>query len=293
MRGLNRNNKLTLRRRRLRRRRFQRRKKFLKERFSSVAPEFLSPRDARDLLVGSAAAARRAINRINRGRFTGNFINRPDSTKWQPNPTISKIARPGRTLSRLNRSTTFPPIVPREVNLKFFSAAEIIADLKRRNQDKKLPSHVLLDALAKASGLSFDCAAQLLVFSQLIEQAISQNDIQVVWSGRQFWKRFCQGQSRYHALSQAEAVPHLSGNWAYLDADELENLLPGIIVPTRLKRRDYLANYICDGGDYSLDIYSRAALRPLLRHPFPVRFNPPVFRKPLGERLADADSLAA
>jgi hypothetical protein len=175
------------------------------------------------------------------------------------------------------------------VNLKFCSAAEIIADLKRRNQDKKLPSHVLLDALATASGLSFDCAAQLLVFSQLIEQPISQNDLKMVWSGRQFWKRFCQGQSRYHALSQAEAVPHLTGNWAYFDADELENLLPGIIVPTRLKRHDYLANYVSDEGESSLDIYSRAALQPLFRHPFPVRFNPLVFGKPRCERLADAD----
>ena len=69
----------------------------------------------------------------------------------------------------------------------------------------------------------------------------------------------------------------VSGEWAWFDERDLALLLPGVIVPTRLKRHEYLTNWISTPRAVSLDVYAGADCEALFQHPFPPEFNPLIF----------------
>ena len=62
-------------------------------------------------------------------------------------------------------------------------------------------------------------------------------------------------------------VREFQGDWAYFEDTQLESLLPGIIVPSRLKREHYLANYLVESDCSSLDVYAGSNLDPLFSAP--------------------------
>lgn len=270
------------RQRRLLRRRFRRRKRFLEHVFGESAPHHASATDSRDLLIGSPAAARRAAYLMKRRQLIENLQDRHRREEDQNGVAATTLSRPRRILSRLNRSSVFPALVPATVNFEFCSATELLANLACTSQ--KSAAHLLLDALATGSGLSVDCCAELLLFRKLTDKPIPAEDIGATISAREFWKQYGEGVAHYRALMESQAVPRLTGEWAYFDRFEFESLLPGIVIPTRLERYDYLTNYVNEQAGSSLDVYSGASFQPLFQHPFPVRFHPLFFGKPPHER---------
>jgi hypothetical protein len=260
------------------RRRLNRRKEFLVKTIGAVSPESFSDEELVSLLIGRPIDARRATRRAKR---------REQSTpsgrhSWAPHARnrddLPLARRPGRALSRLNRSSIFPPLVPPVVEIEPVSVTEILAALSRDYQES--PAHVLLDALATTSGLSLDNCAEILLGQGLILFPLDREDLNATQRARAFWNQFAEGRARYLALVDATDLPQFQGDWAYFDNRQLEALLPGIIIPTRLQREDYIVNYLGGIDYFSLDVYSGSNMAPLFQHQFLDRFNPLFFGKP-------------
>jgi hypothetical protein len=252
------------------RRRQRRREGFLREVAASVTPELLSPEDAVDLVCGSVTAARYALKRVRRSQLA-------NSSPPQPAADVScahipSAVRPASQLSRLNRSATFPSIVPKKITLDAVSAAEVLAFLSA--QCKIEPPHQLLDLFAVGTGLSWELSAEILFAHQLIAAQLTARQIVAVKNARLFWDQYSQGRTRFGSLAASGHVQRFCGDWAYFGHTEFANLLPGIVVPTRLKRYDYLTNYGLHATGFSLDVYDAPTMAPLFQHPFLERFNP-------------------
>src|SRR5205814_1700074 len=145
------------------------------------------------------------------------------------------------------------------------------------------PLHHLLDALATASGFSLESCAQILFIHKLVSAPIDFDDLAAIRAARSFWNQFAEGRGRYSALVIAKQVTEFQGDWAYFEDTQLESLLSGIIIPTRLKRDHYLTNHVVESSYSSLDVYAGSNLAPLFQHRFLQEFNPLFFGKPRGE----------
>jgi hypothetical protein len=146
------------------------------------------------------------------------------------------------------------------------------------------PPHRLLDGLATASGFSWETCAQILFNQRLISTSIDLHDLAATRDARSFWNQYGQGRACYFNLIMLGQVREFEGDWAYFEDTQLESLLPGIIVPSRLKREHYLANYVMESDCSSLDVYAGSNLDPLFQHRFLQEFNPLFFGEPRSER---------
>jgi hypothetical protein len=240
---------------------------------ASLRPELLSPQEAIDLLGGSLTAARYALKRVRRSQLAN--CTRPRRSEKIPCAHIPTAVRPVAQLSRLNRSLTFPPIVPKEISVHEISVAEVLPIVRARCKTE-LP-HKLLDVFAVGTGLSWEISAKILLAHHVIVAPFTGRQIAAIKSARLFWDQYSQGRTRFASLTASGYRPQFSGDWAYFDHSDLERLLPGILVPTRLQRHDYLTNYGFHGAEFSLDVYSAAKFAPLFQHQFIDRFNPLIF----------------
>lgn len=253
------------------RRRQRRREGFVREVAASLTPELLSPEDAIELFCGRLTAARYALKRVRRSQLADSLPRRlAEGVPCAPIP--SAVLRPAPQLSRLNRSATFPPIVPKKITVDAVSAAEVLAIVRARFNTE--PSHQLLDVFAVGTGLSWELSAEILWAHQLVGAPLTARQIAAVRSARLFWDQYSSGRTRFASLAAASHVPRFCGDWAYFDHADLESLLPGIVVPKRLKRYDYLTNYGLHASGFSLDVYAAPTVVPLFQHEFLDRFNP-------------------
>ena len=256
--------------------RIHRRDHLLRRAFTSLAPEMFSPEESFQLVFGSSLNARRAFNRANcrQGmRPFGKALAQSDA-----NLQDLTLPRPRRILSRLNRSPVFPPLALNARQIDEVSMSRILAAL-RRNCEMDQP-HRLLDAFHLASDLSWEDCAEILLAYRLIPLPIDPEDLNAIRRARLFWNLYQEGRARYAALVGPRLIPPLLGDWASFEDTELECLLPGIVIPRRLKRHEYLTNWIGDAISFSLDVHGGSNGAPLFQHRFPERFNPLRFGKP-------------
>jgi hypothetical protein len=271
------------------RRRVRRRQEFLTKVGPTLVPENFSPKEATDFLFGSLAQAKRVARRAERRQTVASAegCSLPGPIQYSEN--LPSAPRPARVLSRLNRSSIFPPLAADEIAIEALKINEILAALQSKHQNA--PAHQLLDAFATASGLSWDLCAEILLSRKLIAGPIDAHDLVVTQSARQFRTGYNEGRRRYATLITAGEIPQRQGDWAYFEDCEFEALLPGIIVPTKLKREHYLTNLISAPDGLSVDVYTAPELRGLFRHPFFEDFNPLFFGKGPSERNFLADFL--
>jgi hypothetical protein len=265
----------------LKKRRLKRRKEFLEQALASIAPGLLDPGETVNLLIGSPARARATLKRAKRRLL---LVKVEAGLARKTNEVCScKFAapRPTRVLSRLNRSPIFPPVVPEEFDIKWHSLAEVLSSLKLAHRNS--PPNVLVDLVATGSGFSFECCAEILLAYGLIDVPIDPDDLAVTRSARNFWNQYQWGRVRYLALVRVMGMQASQGDWGQFENTELEALLPGIIIPTRLKREHYLTNYVVESSYSSLDVYAGSNLAPLFQHRFLQEFNPLFFGKPRRE----------
>ena len=258
------------------RRRIRRRQNFFTQIGPTLVPEHLSSQEASDLLFGSLIEAKRVVRNAQRRQVTasveGCYL--PATIN---NEELPLATRPARILSRLNRSSVFPPLLAEGIEIEGLKVDEILTAL-RSHQDAPAPS--LLDALATASGLSWDLCARILFHQKLVTKPIDENDIAAIQSAREFHNRYGEGRARYAVLSAGGKIEEFQGDWAYFDHDQILELLPGIIVPTKLKRHQYLTNLVANGKCSSIDVYAAPKGVPLFQHPFFDDLNPLFFGKP-------------
>ena len=260
------------------RRRVRRRQKFLAKATVSVAPEIFSPEEATDLLFGSLTSAKRALRCAERRQVVAPADELCAPPPAQNSENLPAASQPVRVLSRLNRSSIFPPLVSDEVEVHAPSVNEILATFQLKYQDTR--AHRLLDAFATASGLSGEVCAEILLSRRLITKPIDCDDLAATRSAREFHNRYGQGRARYAVFMAAMKVQEFQGDWAYFGDDQFQDLLPGIIVPTKLKRDHYFTNWVSSDNHSGVDVYTAPTRLPLFRHPFSDDFNPLFFGKP-------------
>jgi hypothetical protein len=260
------------------RRRIRRRQQFLTQFGPTLAPENLSGEEATDFLFGSLTQAKRVVRSAERRQAVasaeGCYLPAP-----MPDPEdLPLAARPARVLSRLNRSLIFPPLLADQIKIDALKVSEILAALESEHQNA--PAHCLLDALATASGLSWELCAQVLLHRKLLTMPIDRHDLVATQAAREFRNRYGEGRARYAVLLAERKIQKFQGDWSYFDRDQFQDLLPGIIVPTKLKRHHYLTNWVTNGKCSSIDVYAAPRGMPLFQHPFFDDFNPLFFGKP-------------
>jgi len=187
--------------------------------------------------------------------------------------------RPIHTLSRLNRSSiVYPPLVGPQIQLKSLRVGDIL-EIVREQSALKVPPHCLVDLLVSAGQLSWEAAAQLLLRSDIITRPFDVYDLDYTRRAREFWNFYAAARVGFRVLVQSNQLPLWPGDWALFAHMELESLLPAVVLPDHCRRSQYVTNYLHQVDEACLDLYS-ATMLPLVRHPFPTRFNPLVFGKP-------------
>jgi hypothetical protein len=264
------------------RRRIRRREKFLTRVGPTLIPENLSAEEATDFLFGSLTQAKRVVRSAERRQTVasaeGYYLPGP-----MPNPgDLPSAARPARVLSRLNRSAIFPPLLAEEIKIEAQKLSEILVALESEHQNA--PAHCLLDALATASGLSWGLCDQVLLHRRLLTGSVDRHDLVATQGAREFRNRYGEGRARHAVLLAERKIQEFEGDWAYFDHDQFQDLLPGIIVPSKLKRHHYLTNWVTNGKCSSIDVYAAPKGTPLFQHLFFDRFNPLFFGKPRPNR---------
>jgi len=257
-------------------RRIRRWKDCVQRALSTVDPETFLTQEVGDLLLGSLTESKRAYRRaLRRQALTCRLLLEP-SGAIETDRVV--VAQPNRILSRLNRSNLFPSLVPPVTVIQEPSVSRIVEIL--RWAVPSMPPHRLLDALATASGFSWEDSAAILLGCALVSVAIAPDVITATRGARDFWRAYSAGRDRFANLVAHGSVANLSGDWAFFEHSQIEGLLPGIIVPTRLRRHDYLTNAIHARGEFCLDVHAGLDARPLFRHPFPDAFSPLYYGRP-------------
>lgn len=257
-------------------RRIRRWKDFVQRALPTIRPEILSTQEVGDLLLGSLTESKRAYRRAQRRQALTCRLLPESSGEIETDRVV--VAQPNRILSRLNRSNLFPSLVPPVTVIQEPSVSRIVEIL--RWAVPVMPPHRLLDALATASGFSWEDSAAILLGSGLVSVAIAPDVITATREARDFWRAYSAGRERFANLVANGSVASLSGDWACFEHSQIEELLPGIVVPTRLCRYDYLTNAIHARGEFCLDVHAGLDARPLFRHPFPDAFSPVYYGRP-------------
>ncbi|MBV9617927.1 MAG: hypothetical protein JO201_01835, partial [Verrucomicrobia bacterium] len=176
------------------------------------------------LLFGSLQQAQRALKRAQyRQRVISADERFARDSLLEDDRELPALGRPRPFLSYLNRSRVFPPLVPAEIEITGGSIAEVLATLRRDYHG--FPSHILLDALATRSGLSWPYCAEILIANNLIASPIEPEDVQAIRDARLFWTLYYRGGARYGCLLRAGMIEPLRGIWGYFERGQLERLL--------------------------------------------------------------------
>ena len=258
-------------------RRILRRKNCFDRAISTVAPEVFLTEEVGDLFLGTLVEAKRAWRRAERRQAMTSRAPHARSAE-PPSDHPLTLPRPVRILSRLNRSAVFPPLVPAKTVIQESSVSGIMEIL--RWAAPSMPAHRMLDALATASGFSWKDTASILAASGIIQAPIPTAVVEAVQQARNFWSEYSAGRERFSNLVANGAISNWQGDWASFEHNDLERALPGIVVPTRLRRHDYVTNAIWDARQFSVDVHAGLDGRPLFRHPFPDAFNPLYYGRP-------------
>lgn len=262
-----------------------RRHNLLREITAEVSPELLMPLEAFLVLFGRLDTAKgiiaRAQRRLVTDRLQSNFrildLTAGSNPQSCPPP-------PASSLSRLNRSSVHPQLVPAEppIIAVGMSLPEITATV-REAKANGVPTHQLLDLFACASGLPWTDSATMLLAQKIIHRPMDCADIEASEAARFFWRLYFCGQLEFAAGAKLGQVPNWRGAWALFSRQLLDHLLPGSILPDHCQRAEFLTRY-ATAEEPALYIYSFTGL-PLCTHPFPPRYNPLIYGKPPAIRL--------
>jgi hypothetical protein len=279
----NKRSKLEANIKRARSRRLERRRRCIQSAILTIDPNVFSNQEVVDLLVGSLTEAKRARCRAKRREL---FTRCPlgDLSRTIRSDDSAVILRPHRVLSRLNRSKIFPALVPTSSAIREPSITRLLDIL--RSAVAVTPPHRLLDIVATGCGFSWGDSAAILLGSGLISKPLTPEIIEATYTARGFWKQYRAGEERFRNLVANGDMANLAGKWAVFEHDQFEALLPGIVVPTRLRRHDYLTNPVWKSGELSLDVHAGLDAQPLFQHPFPNAFNPLHYGQPRSSESA-------
>lgn len=178
--------------------RLGRNQEFLREVAAEFTPEVFLPEEAAAILFGRLETGKRVI----KGARLRLLMNQSETHSLPPLPRQEAeglaLPRPVCTLSRLNRSKVFPPLLPPWITGQKVRFTEIL-ELVRAQSALGAPAHRLLDLLA-ASGLSWTACAELLVKCKIIGRPMAEEEVETTRQARLFWTLYSEGRACCLAL---------------------------------------------------------------------------------------------
>lgn len=231
-------------------------------------PEHLEPQEAIGVIFGRVETARRCtetalVRQIMSESATFALpISNGGSGDEPP--------RPKHTLSRQNRSRVFPPIVAPESRIVSVRVQEIKAaalDARRHNE----PAHRLLDLVATSASVSWTIAAKLV--DQWVGEKVDDTLVDATAAARKFWELMAQARARFFALRLIRPLPNWQGDLGHVTAQQLNEMLPGLILADHFQRREFVINYVHQDCEPALHLYTVRG-DPLVVHPFLAAFCP-------------------
>ena len=174
--------------------------------------------------------------------------------------------RPIRVLRQQNCGRVWPALLANAIDVPQLMPLTAAMLATSRHADAGASPHVLLDFCARASGLPWETAIQILE-RRIIPISFSPNDILAIRRARAFWDRYREGRAAYAAAVSAGEIPLMHGDFALFETAQLHAILPGLHIPRLLSRSVYTVNLVSDPRRLTLDLYSFPSLLPLARHP--------------------------
>ena len=256
----------------------KRRKLFLMQVSKEIPVEIFTPSEAAQLLAADLRSVKPVVRAAKRRYQVAQYQSHCAGTDQGLGPTTPP-SRPFHILSRLNSSTVYPPIIPKQIDTDTLGLDQIFGRALKASV-AGVPDYRVLDLVATATSIDWDRCAELLYSRKIIARRMDPVDIEITSRARGFWRNYEIGRLYYKALVRVGDIPLWEGDWAYCDRKLFAIILPNAVLTDHFEREEFLLNFV-EVEDYScVDVYAAPTALPLFQHRFLPRFNPLRFGKP-------------
>ena len=220
----------------------------------------LPDRDIAHLHAGSVKQVRRVVNAARR-RVP---VEMPPTVE-NAMEMLRAVARPTWVLRERHRPAVFPALVEQEPAPRSSAPMTVIlGDLDAILQAGK-HRYWALDWLHSVSGLDW---AQCEAILGGLGVPVDQGAVQMVTFARTFWDRLAEFRRIHRNAVRLEQVEAAEGDWAWVEASELSDWLPGLQVPKMQRRESYHVRTVwCSNLLQCLDFHGCLSYKPLFTVP--------------------------
>ncbi len=221
-----------------------------------AALDFMDHESGENIYSGSIKGARKALQRSARVSLPAASI--------QTEPDTPGVPVPCHVLRPSNCPSVLPGLVPRvPPTCSGKSVAEVLQEVEVMQTTGKT-SFAILDHLHARAGIPWESCAKIL---RSRDPSLDDTSCAMAMAAREFWNRLTEFTRHYANAVSLRQVKGVTGEWAFVEGQELDVWLPGIHVPAMHRREQYLVRITSRGGSLlNLDFYSRSYL-PLFRAP--------------------------
>lgn len=180
------------------------------------------------------------------------------------------VARPVRLLRKASRGEVpllrLPPVTSPAEFLGLERTLLAARELARRGSGA--PQILQFMACPMACGLSRQTCAELAYTVGVLRSPSDADLLDTMNRAIAFQNLLADGHSMYRAMVAVGELAAIAGAWAFFSKERLGELLPGLRLPLRLQRDEYLVNVIAgaDSNPVCLDLHG-LRYRPICRHP--------------------------
>ena len=228
-----------------------------------LAAGTLSPEEGQEFHHSHLGRVRTLVKKLERRSFYASF----DPVELPPAPegTLKVVGRPTRRLQKSRRgllpgrfSAPAPPALARP-----YSHDETFKALRALAQRSYCRLR-MLELMKNVTRIELKFCATIL--GTITGVPYKKREIAAFERIGMFHSFYYAGQENYAVLVMEDGLERAEGDWALLEHDDLLNLLPGLRIPDRLVRREYLLRlHTGEFGNLTcLDIHS-LSYAPLVR----------------------------
>ena len=215
--------------------------------------------DVAKLHAGSVRQVRRVVNAARR-----RVPNEVPLNTEREEETLRVVARPTWTLRERHRPALIPVMVESEPTPRSLAPmAAILCDLEAMLHAGK-HHYWALDWLHAVSGLNWAQCAGILGG---LGVPVDDGAVEMIAGARGFWNRLTEFRRIHGNAVRLGQIEQAEGAWAFVEAGELPDWLPGIHVPRMQRRKTYLVRVESCGRALDLDFHGCPSYRPLFTVP--------------------------
>lgn len=230
---------------------------------ATISAELFTGIEGFVLLAGHLVGAKLVANRVARRAVlqTGRPLPSPSATARQAVP------RPKRIVAEAARPGVLPGLVDEHPDNRLLSVEAAILEAMTSVEAGQTAFRIL-DCFRSTTALNWEAAAAMLLNAGVISDRLDDVTISMAANARRFWDRWQLARDGYRAAFHLGQVKPAEGEWGLIDADEIEQILPGFPVPKSAIRAFWLVRMIRKSPSSLLDLdFHAASGRPLFTLP--------------------------